>query len=88
MSSYGVFSTNLARSFGMSRKFRSKKMADNIRIERPNSDTITAKVITALEEGFARRLLKIEKYRNEFKSNKLQLNILLILISQRGFLLK
>ena len=52
-------------------------MADNIRIERPNSDTITAKVITALEEGFARRLLKIEKYRNEFKSNKLQLNILL-----------
>ena len=58
ISSYGVFSTNLARSFGISRKFLIKKMADSMRIERPSNDTMTAKVITALDEGLVKRLLK------------------------------
>ena len=72
MSSYGVFSTNLARSLGISRKFRIKKIADNIRIERPSNDTITAKVITALDDGLAKKLLKL-------KSKKMnELNFILV----------
>ena len=65
MSSYGVFSTNLARILGISRKFRIKKIADNIRIERPSNDTITAKVITALDDGLAKKLLKLKSKKNE-----------------------
>ena len=33
-------------------------MADSMRIERPSNDTMTAKVITALDEGLVKRLLK------------------------------